>query len=65
MIRAGQELRMLADAFAETEERKSVRRMAEKVNMASINMENFFSLCGELFHVSQRCFSKMFLKDTH
>lgn len=56
---------MLADAFAETEERKSVRRMAEKVNMASINMENFFSLCGELFHVSQRCFSKMFLKDTH
>nr|QBB84825.1 Bcl2 protein [Penaeus vannamei] len=24
--------------------------MAEKVNMASINMENFFSLCGELFH---------------
>ncbi|XP_063588335.1 uncharacterized protein LOC134765607 isoform X1 [Penaeus indicus] len=49
-LRAGQELRMLADAFADTEERKRVRHMAERVNMACINMDNFFHLCGELFH---------------
>ncbi|XP_042870848.1 uncharacterized protein LOC122252419 isoform X2 [Penaeus japonicus] len=48
-LKAGQELRMLADAFADTEERRRVRCMAESVNMASINMENFFQLCGELF----------------
>lgn len=43
---------MLADRFAETEERHRVRIMAEKVNMSSINKENFLQLCAELFSVS-------------
>nr|XP_045605671.1 uncharacterized protein LOC123762924 isoform X1 [Procambarus clarkii]XP_045605680.1 uncharacterized protein LOC123762924 isoform X1 [Procambarus clarkii] len=47
--RAGQELRLLADTFAKTEERKRVQSMAETVNMRSINIENFFQLCTELF----------------
>ncbi|XP_068251131.1 uncharacterized protein [Palaemon carinicauda] len=49
LFRVGQELRKLADAFAETEERRNVQRMAESVNLESINMENFFHLCTELF----------------
>ena len=50
--RAGRELRELGDAFAKTAEREKVRSMAECVDMSSINMENFFSLCAELFSVS-------------
>lgn len=49
LYRVGQELRKLADAFAETEERRNVQRMAESVHLESINMENFFQLCTELF----------------
>lgn len=49
LYRVGQELRRLADAFAETEERRKVQRMAETVHLETINMENFFQLCTELF----------------
>lgn len=48
--RAGQELLLLADKFENTEARRRVKRMAETVDMRSINMENFFQLCAELFH---------------
>lgn len=47
--RAGQELQKLADAFAKTEERRRVQVMAKSVNLRSMNMENFFELCAELF----------------
>lgn len=50
--RAGQELMLLAQKFSETEERRRVQCMAETVDMSSINMENFFKLCAELFYVS-------------
>ncbi|KAK7066413.1 hypothetical protein SK128_025839 [Halocaridina rubra] len=49
LYRVGQELRRLADTFAETEERRNVQRMAETVHLESINMDNFFQLCTELF----------------
>lgn len=53
MIRAGRELRLLADAFAGTTERRKVRLMAESVNLSCIEMSDFFQLCAELFYVSK------------
>lgn len=53
MIRAGRELRLLADAFAGTAERRKVRLMAESVNLSCIEMNDFFQLCAELFYVSK------------
>lgn len=52
MVRAGRELRLLADAFACTAERRKVRHMAESVNLSCIEMDDFFHLCAELFYVS-------------
>lgn len=53
MMRAGRELRLLADAFAGTAERRKVRLMAESVNLSCIEMSDFFQLCAELFYVSK------------
>ncbi|KAG0715930.1 Bcl-2-like protein 1 [Chionoecetes opilio] len=50
MMRAGRELRLLADAFADTAERRKVRDMAESVNLGCIQMDDFFHLCTELFY---------------
>lgn len=50
MVRAGRELRLLADAFACTAERRKVRHMAESVNLSCIEMDDFFQLCAELFY---------------
>nr|QDF82319.1 Bcl-2-associated X protein [Portunus trituberculatus] len=50
MVRAGRELRLLADAFACTAERRKVRHMAESVNLSCIEMDDFFHLCTELFY---------------
>lgn len=50
MMRAGRELRLLADAFAGTAERRKVRLMAESVNLSCIEMSDFFQLCAELFY---------------
>ena len=64
MVRAGRELRLLADAFACTAERRKVRHMAESVNLGCIEMDDFFHLCAELFYVSMvlfRLLNKQFI----
>ena len=60
--RAGQELRQLADAFARSRERQHVRQRAEKVQLESLNFEQFFLLLQELFQVSCidfKCYRKI------
>ncbi|KAF2359031.1 Blc2 family [Trinorchestia longiramus] len=49
LIRAGTELRRLADAFAATPARSKVRIMAQDVLVSEITWENFTSLCMLLF----------------
>lgn len=56
MVQAGRELRLLADAFACTAERRKVQVMAESVNLGCIEMDDFFQLCAELFYVSMELF---------
>ena len=52
--RAGRELRMMADAFARSPERESVRMRAQKVsgNMEVMDFDNFLKLLQELFQVT-------------
>ncbi|KAL7637939.1 UNVERIFIED_CONTAM: hypothetical protein RMT77_011552 [Armadillidium vulgare] len=46
----GRTLRLLADEFSRSQERKVVRDRAKGVHMDSLTCENFFHLCCELFH---------------
>ncbi|KAG7168218.1 uncharacterized protein LOC121867532 [Homarus americanus] len=48
-LRAGKELRLMADVFAKTDERKRVLCLAQTVNMKTMTMNNFLLLCSELF----------------
>lgn len=51
--RAGEELRQLADAFSRSKERQSVKHRVEKLNLETLDFDNFFKLLEELFQVSK------------
>jgi len=51
-MRAGRELRQLADAFSRSKERHEVRRKAENVPLEALDAEYFLHLLQELFQVS-------------
>ena len=48
---AGSDLKALAEQFAHSRERELVRRRAEQVDVASLDMQQFMELLKELFQV--------------
>ena len=48
---AGSDLKAPAEQFAHSRERELVRRRAEQVDVASLDMQQFMELLKELFHV--------------
>ena len=48
---AGSDLKALAEQFAHSRERELVRRRAEQVDVASLDMQKFMELLKELFQV--------------
>ena len=48
---AGSDLKSLAEQFAHSRERELVRRSAEQVDVASLDMQQFMELLKELFQV--------------
>jgi hypothetical protein len=50
-IRAGRELRQLADAFSRSKERDAVRQKASKVPVETLDVDHFTDLLQELFQV--------------
>lgn len=50
-IRAGSELRQLADAFSRSKERDAVRKKASNVPVETLDVDHFMYLLQELFQV--------------
>ena len=48
---AGSDLKVLAEQFAHSRERELVRRRAEQVDVATLDMHKFMELLKELFQV--------------
>ena len=51
---AGSDLKALAEQFAHSRERELVRRRAEQVDVASLDMQQFMELLKELFQVRSK-----------
>lgn len=51
-VRAGKELRQLADAFSRSKERDAVRQKASKIPVETLDIDHFMQLLQELFQVA-------------
>ena len=60
---AGSDLKALAEQFAHSRERELVRRRAEQVDVASLDMQQFMELLKELFQVRRNTMLDLELLD--